>query len=210
MIGKGLFSTLSGAGFKTFGSGALEGGIAGGLSATGWGIGPGDLSWGGVATGTAAGTLFGALGAGGGIVGRSAAKDWASRGRRGASHRWVGGNKQVGGIRIGAAGRNMTYRRDSWDIPKESREGMVSSIAEATKAKGSKLTSKEQAGIFNQFGSLKRGKTRKMSYDSMPTVGARVGGGIGGLVGLGFGNSQFGNSRKRKHMTSLNHYGETF
>ena len=117
------------------------------------------------------------------------------------------------GMAGGAGGRYGARRAKEWADAgsgwngRTLRQGNSSVFIEAD---ATRLEFTRWSGVGVSGGSPKPGKTRGLKYSSMGAWGARGAGALGGVLGLGWGNNLIGNSRRRKHMSSLNHYGETF
>tara|TARA_Y100000310_G_C20447054_1_gene698920 strand:+ start:266 stop:832 length:567 start_codon:yes stop_codon:yes gene_type:complete len=188
MTGAGLFASLAASGvLKNVGKNVAEGAMSGALGATAWGIGPGDLTFGGTVAGAAIGGLTGGLAGMGSRYG-------TYRAQVGSSYRvyTVGGGKRMPGHRaeFGFTNKGMYARAQSRNIPQGGARGPVGPW------KTNRQAIIPRAG-FRTYSEINRGVTRAAGF-------------LGGAWGLGFGNDKFGNSRRRKHMSSLNHYGEMF
>jgi len=209
-----LFSMLAKGTMHTVGRHMAQGAIAGGVGAAAWGVGPGDLTFGGVMTGTAVGALTGGLGGAGGKFAARRAKGWRDKTFFGPNAKvakgdaWmsnahmVGDRARIVGARPTRGGMNIQHLggrlKEGVEMPKGLNRKQRSEFIQKNAEWDNPLSMKAGQNSFN------------LKFKNMGNYGATAGGAVGGMLGLGWGNNAFGNSRRRKHMSSLNHYGEMF
>jgi len=138
----------------------------------------------------------------GGAIGAVSSAAWGA-GPGDFSLGGIAGGAAMGAVMGGAGGYGASRARSAGMFDRFAGKQMTM----RNRFAGGQLTANTQG---MRFVGGRQGGARRTGQVGWGRAGMYAGAGAGGILGSWAGNNMFGNSRRRKSQSTLNHYGEMF